>query len=86
MEKKLDLSELTIRFLRGGIWVYRHTLSLLIGRCCRFTPTCSAYADEALLIHGPVKGTLLAIKRICRCHPWGGHGFDPVPPKESNQN
>ncbi|MDE1901891.1 MAG: membrane protein insertion efficiency factor YidD [Alphaproteobacteria bacterium] len=66
--------------LRALIWLYRHSLSLFLGRQCRFMPTCSAYADEALRIHGAAKGGRLAIKRFCRCHPWGGHGFDPVPP------
>ena len=46
---------------------------------CRFTPTCSQYAIEALRKHGPVRGLWLAIKRICRCNPWGGSGYDPVP-------
>lgn len=49
---------------------------------CRFRPTCSQYAIEALEIHGAIKGGWLAIKRICRCHPWGGYGWDPVPPKK----
>ena len=47
--------------------------------CCRFTPTCSQYAIEAIEKHGPVKGLYLAVRRILRCHPWGGHGYDPVP-------
>ena len=47
---------------------------------CRYTPTCSQYALEALKIHGPIRGSWLAIKRIGRCHPWGGCGYDPVPP------
>ena len=46
---------------------------------CRFTPTCSQYAIEALRKHGPFKGTYLAVRRILRCHPWGGSGYDPVP-------
>ncbi len=46
---------------------------------CRFTPTCSEYARQALLKHGPLKGMLLAVWRISRCHPWGGSGYDPVP-------
>lgn len=46
---------------------------------CRFTPTCSAYAVEAIKKHGPVKGLYLAVRRILRCHPWGGSGYDPVP-------
>lgn len=66
-------------FLRGLIWIYRHTLSAFLGRQCRFTPTCSAYADEAIRLYGARKGGWLAIKRIGRCHPWGGSGYDPVP-------
>ncbi|MDB6034432.1 MAG: yidD [Verrucomicrobiales bacterium] len=50
------------------------------GLGCRFTPTCSAYALEALQTHGAFKGSCLAAHRLCRCHPWGGSGFDPVPP------
>lgn len=46
---------------------------------CRFVPTCSTYAIEALEEHGPVKGSWLSVRRLCRCHPWGGHGYDPVP-------
>lgn len=46
---------------------------------CRFTPTCSEYARQALMKHGPVKGLLLAVWRILRCNPWGGSGYDPVP-------
>ncbi len=46
---------------------------------CRFTPTCSHYAIEALALHGAARGTLLATKRVLRCHPWGAHGADPVP-------
>ena len=65
--------------LRGMIALYRHTLSAFMGRHCRFLPTCSAYADEAIKLHGVRRGTALAVRRFCRCHPWGGHGFDPVP-------
>ncbi len=67
--------------LRAMIWLYRYSLSYFIGRNCRFLPTCSAYADEAIRIHGPIQGTRLALRRFCRCHPWGGNGFDPVPEK-----
>jgi putative membrane protein insertion efficiency factor len=69
-----------VSVFRGIIFLYRHSLSLFLGGQCRFYPTCSAYADEALRVHGAVKGTRLTIKRLCRCHPWGGQGFDPVPP------
>lgn len=70
------------RLLRALTWLYRYTFSYFLGSRCRFTPTCSAYADEALKRWGFVKGSKLALKRICRCHPWGGHGYDPVPEKE----
>lgn len=61
------------------IRVYRLVLSPLLPPSCRFQPTCSAYALEALQRHGPGRGTWLALRRIGRCHPWGGSGYDPVP-------
>lgn len=60
------------------ILVYRYTLSPVIGNSCRFYPTCSHYAEEALRKYGAVKGTWLAIKRVFRCHPWHDGGYDPV--------
>ena len=58
---------------------YQVCISPLKPACCRFTPTCSAYAIEALRKHGPIKGLWLAIWRVLRCNPWGGSGYDPVP-------
>lgn len=58
---------------------YQRVLSPLKPPTCRFLPTCSAYTIEALQRHGAIKGGWLATRRICRCHPWGGHGYDPVP-------
>ena len=58
---------------------YQYCISPLKPPCCRFTPTCSQYALQALRKHGPIKGSWLAIRRILRCHPWGGRGYDPVP-------
>jgi len=58
---------------------YQLFVSPFLGTNCRYTPTCSQYGKEAILKHGPFKGGWLAIKRILRCHPWGGHGYDPVP-------
>jgi hypothetical protein len=61
------------------IKIYQWVISPLIGPKCRFTPTCSQYAVIALKKYGIFKGGWLTIKRISRCHPWGGHGYDPVP-------
>lgn len=58
---------------------YQLCISPMLGPSCRFTPTCSQYAVEALRKHGLLKGSWLAVRRICRCHPWGGSGYDPVP-------
>ena len=68
------------------VTVYRYTLSPLLGVNCRFQPTCSAYAMEALQRHGAFHGTTLAAKRIARCHPWGGSGYDPVPGSEEDDD
>ena len=65
--------------LLGLIRVYQLTFSYFMGRHCRFLPTCSAYAAEAIQLHGPVQGSRLAFRRICRCGPYGGSGYDPVP-------
>lgn len=68
-----------VRILSWPILFYRAAISPMFPPCCRFTPTCSQYALEALQKHGPVKGIYLSVKRIMRCHPWGGSGYDPVP-------
>lgn len=70
--------------LLGLVWIYRNAISPLVGANCRFQPTCSKYAEEALRKHGAFKGGWLAIRRIGRCHPWGGSGYDPVPGTEEN--
>lgn len=66
--------------VRGALRAYKLTLSPLIGRQCRYLPTCSEYAAQALIEHGPWRGSRLALHRLCRCNPWGGSGYDPPPP------
>jgi putative membrane protein insertion efficiency factor len=73
------------RCVRGAIRAYKLTLSPLIGRQCRYLPTCSAYAEEALFRHGPWRGGMMSARRLCRCHPFGGSGYDPVPPVETRK-
>ena len=65
----------------AAVRLYQYTLSPLIGPVCRFEPSCSVYAVEALKAHGAMRGSWLAARRLCRCHPWGGSGVDPVPAK-----
>ena len=65
------------------IRIYQLIVSPLLGSNCRFMPTCSEYALETLKSYGLIKGVFLTIKRISKCHPWGGHGYDPIPTKEA---
>lgn len=67
------------RILIGAVRFYQLAISPWTPASCRFTPTCSAYAIGALEEHGTLRGTWLALRRIGRCHPWGGFGYDPVP-------
>mgnify|MGYP001491116022 FL=1 len=67
------------RVLLALIGVYRGWISPMLPPSCRFTPTCSAYAAEAIERYGAAKGTWLALRRLLRCHPFGGSGYDPVP-------
>ncbi len=67
------------KVMLGLIWFYRHCISPLTPAACRYTPTCSQYAVEAIKKYGPFKGGWLAFRRILRCNPWGGSGYDPVP-------
>lgn len=72
---KWIISKLFVVIIR----IYQLSISPFLGANCRYTPTCSQYSIEAIEKHGPFKGGWLAIKRISSCHPWGGHGHDPVP-------
>ncbi len=69
----------------GLVWLYRLAISPWLGNNCRYDPSCSEYAMDALRIHGAFRGSWLAAKRIGRCHPWGGSGYDPVPEKREDR-
>ncbi|SJZ36884.1 membrane protein insertion efficiency factor YidD [Porphyromonas cangingivalis] len=73
------IRQFLIKLLILPIRFYQRFLSPLKPPTCRYAPTCSAYAIQALRKHGPIKGLYLAVRRILRCHPWGGSGYDPVP-------
>lgn len=73
--------------LKGLVKAYRLFVSpILPAYKCRYLPTCSSYALEAIDVHGPFKGGWLALRRILRCHPWGGYGYDPVPPAKGKSS
>ena len=72
------------KIISGIIGLYRYLVSPVLGPSCRFTPTCSEYAQTAVMRFGVLKGGWIAIKRIVSCHPWGKSGYDPVPEKKSN--
>ena len=67
------------------IKIYQFIFSPLIGKNCRYLPTCSEYAIESLKLHGLLRGSFFTIKRILKCHPFGGHGFDPIPKRKQNK-
>ena len=66
--------------LRSAVRAYQLLVSPLLPPSCRFLPSCSEYAIDAIARHGPLRGVNLALRRLARCHPWGGSGYDPVPP------
>lgn len=72
---------LLVHVLQIPIYAYRYLVSPLVGSRCRYLPSCSAYALEALEVHGPFYGSWLALCRVMRCHPLNDGGFDPVPPR-----
>lgn len=74
------ISQLMAWPLMALVAVYRFAISPWLGANCRYEPSCSAYALEALRRHGAFRGVWLTVNRIGRCHPWGGSGYDPVPP------
>ncbi len=77
------VGQLVAKPLLGLVWLYRMGISPVLGANCRFEPSCSAYAEQALREYGGFKGGWRALRRISRCHPWGGSGDDPVPDREA---
>ena len=73
-----------VKFFQTLFKLYYWCVSPLLGNRCRYVPSCSEYAQQALEQHGVFKGLWLTVGRLSRCHPWGGHGLDPVPEKHSN--
>ncbi|NTV83540.1 MAG: membrane protein insertion efficiency factor YidD [Bacteroidales bacterium] len=73
------MRKLLISPLIGLIYLYKYVISPVLPGGCRHFPTCSTYAIDALRIHGLIRGSYMAAGRIARCHPWGTHGYDPVP-------
>ena len=71
------------RVLSGAVWLFRRYLSPLLAPSCRYEPSCSAYALEAIRLHGAVRGTVMALRRVARCHPWAPGGIDRVPVRRS---
>ena len=68
------------------VQIYRYAISPLLAANCRYSPTCAVYAIDALQKHGAFRGTALAVRRISRCHPWGGSGYDPVPDEKADED
>ena len=77
---------MTAKLFIAAIRAYQLTLSPFLGGSCRFLPTCSAYAIEAIGTHGAWRGSVLAVRRLSRCHPFGRAGYDPVPAPSSSRN
>ncbi len=73
------IAQSVLWFLRILVRAYQYVLSPLLGPRCRYLPSCPSYALEALDVHGPWRGSWYSLRRITRCHPWGGAGYDPVP-------
>ncbi len=70
------MKHLLLWLIRG----YRYAISPLYGQVCRYSPSCSAYALESVQVHGSLRGSWFAVRRVCACHPWAAGGYDPVPP------
>ncbi len=82
MKSVAILMKMVLKFL---IRIYQYAISPMLGQHCRHAPTCSQYTWQAIDEWGPIRGTWLGLKRIARCHPWGTHGYDPVPRRPSSE-
>ena len=76
----MSVRRLVLAAVLAPLWVYRHLISPLTPKNCRYYPSCSAYAEEALKTHGVLRGSVMALRRLARCHPWAPGGVDHVPP------
>lgn len=85
MQRQARRRELAARIMVGAIRAYQGAVSAFRTSPCRYLPTCSEYARVAIETHGPWRGGWLGVRRLARCHPWGGHGFDPVPGPEAGE-
>jgi putative membrane protein insertion efficiency factor len=85
MPGRLRPASLAQRVLSAPIHAYRYAVSPLMAPACRFFPSCSEYALEAIARHGVLSGGWLAARRLCRCHPWNPGGLDPVPPSPKSE-
>jgi len=77
------IRRIAVLVLQAPFHVYRYAVSPMLAANCRFQPTCSAYALQAIEVHGPVRGLALTIRRVARCRPGGGSGHDPVPERDT---
>lgn len=83
---QIKQSHLLKRCFLLPVYLYRYLISPLLGPRCRFDPTCSFYAEQAVMKHGVLKGSVLAVRRLLKCHPWHHGGYDPVPPKNQKSH
>ncbi|MFN1836090.1 membrane protein insertion efficiency factor YidD [Balneola sp. MJW-20] len=81
----ISLNQIPQKILIGLVRFYQLAISPWMGKSCRYSPTCSQYTIEAIREWGAIKGSWLGLKRISSCHPWGGHGHDPVPKNENKK-
>lgn len=81
--KRIDCRAIACAALSGAVRAYQMLVSPILPPACRYLPSCSDYALDALAQHGAFRGGSLALRRLGRCHPWGGSGYDPVPPPKS---